>query len=112
MKHAYSEKRRHMRFLVAAGTKVELNKNGKTVRATTVNMSVSGVLLHFVEQVQLSVGDRVTCDFNVTNEVEKPLPYWGVGNVVRVLDCEAAIELKSGRWSRVESETDCTEPQK
>ena len=110
MKPTYPEKRRHLRFQVTAGTKVELSKNGKTVRATTIDMSASGVLLHFEEPVQLSVGDRVTCDFNVTNEVEKPLPYWGVGNVVRVLDREAAIELKSGRWSRVESETDCPEP--
>lgn len=77
MKHAYSGKRRHVRFPVAEGTKVELDKNGKTVLATTVYMSVSGILLHFEELVQLSVGNRVTCDFNVTNEVKNPLPYWG-----------------------------------
>jgi hypothetical protein len=84
--------------------------NGQVMRATTVNMCGEGVLLHFEEQPQLEAGDRVTCDFKVSHGADKPLPYWGVGQVIRVGDGDAAIEFRTGVLSRAESEGDAPAP--
>jgi hypothetical protein len=102
-----SEKRKEVRYMVEAGATVELNRNGKIACATTLNMSGSGVLLRFDEPVQLAVGDEVICDFKVSHEAERPLPYWGVGNVCRVEGCCVAIKLAAGCLSRGESEAKC-----
>jgi len=101
---------RELRFLIEAGATVEVSKNGQTICATTVNMSSSGVLLHFEEPVQLEVGDQVTCEFRVEHEADKPLPYWGVGNVVRVEDRRVAILLKFGGFAPLQSETGVATP--
>jgi hypothetical protein len=106
MEPEYSTKRTEVRFLIEAGATVKASKYGQTIRATTVNMSAGGVLLHFEEPVQLAVGDQVTCEFRVAHEAGSPLPYWGLGNVVRVEDCRVAIVLKAGGFSPLESETD------
>lgn len=47
-----------------------------------------------------AVGDELTCDFKVTHPEERPLPYWGIGKVVRVEGCTAAIELHAGGLSQ------------
>jgi len=103
------KRRSELRFLIEAGATVEVVKSGQTVRATTVNMSGGGVLLHFEETSQLAVGDEVICEFKVENKVEnddaKPLPYWGVGSVVRVEDCRVAIMLQAGGFSPLDPET-------
>jgi hypothetical protein len=103
-------KQRELRFLIEAGATVEVGKNGQTIHATTVNMSAGGVLLHFEEPVQLEVGDQVTCEFRVEHEADKPLPYWGVGNVVRVQDCRVAVMLRFGGFSPLQSETRAATP--
>jgi hypothetical protein len=103
-------KQRELRFLIEAGATVEVSKNGQTIHATTVNMSAGGVLLHFEEPVQLEVGDQVTCEFRVEHEADKPLPYWGVGNVVRVQDCRVAVMLRFGGFSPLQSETRAATP--
>ena len=104
MEPDYSQRRREVRFVVEAGASVEICKNGQTLRAKTVNMSGNGVLLNFEEPVQLTVGDAVACEFQVAHEADKLLPFWGVGNVVRVDGCRAAIELKGGGFSSTEPE--------
>jgi len=38
----------------------------------------------------------VICEFQVQHDEDKPLPYWGVGYVVRVEDSRAAIDFKAG----------------
>jgi hypothetical protein len=55
MEPEYSTKRTEVRFLIEAGATVKASKYGQTIRATTVNMSAGGVLLHFEEPVQLAV---------------------------------------------------------
>ena len=110
MEPDYSHERKELRFLIEAGATVKVCKNGQTLRATTVNMSACGVLLHFEEPVPLAVGDQVICEFRVPHEADKPLPYWGVGNVVRAEECRVAIELKGGGFSPSESETDGVTP--
>jgi len=55
MEPDHSKKRTEVRFLIEAGATVEVTKNGQTIRATTVNMSAGGVLLHFEEPVELEV---------------------------------------------------------
>jgi hypothetical protein len=99
-------KRREPRFLIEAGATVELCKSGHTIRATTANMSGCGVLVDFEEPVQLAVGDQVICEFMVVHDADKPLPYWGVGNVARVENCRVAIELKGGGFCPLKSETE------
>ncbi len=104
MEPDYPLKRRELRFLVEAGATVEVSKNGQTVHAKTVNMSPSGVLLNFEEPVQLAVGDQVICEFKVAHEADSPLPYWGVGDVVRVGNSSVAVLLKAGGYSPLKSE--------
>src|ERR1035437_6445018 len=100
-----SQKRREPRFPIEAGATVEVSNSGQIARATTVDISGCGVLLHFEEPVQLAVGDQVICEFEVLHDADKPLPYWGVGNVIRVEGCRAAIELKAGGLSPLETGT-------
>ena len=101
-----SNKRKEPRYLILAGARVEVCKSGQTLRATTANMSGCGVLVDFEEPVQVAAGDEVICEFMVVHDADKPLPYWGVGNVVRVDDCRVAIELKGGGFRPLKSETD------
>jgi hypothetical protein len=42
------------------------------------------------------VGDDLVCDFKVGHGPDVALPYWGVGRVVRVDGCSAAIDLSAG----------------
>jgi hypothetical protein len=103
----YSETRKELRFLVEAGATVEVCKSGEILHATTANMSGGGVLLDFEEPVQLAVGDRVICEFMVVHDADKPLPYWGVGNVARVENSRVAIELKGGGFCPSRSGGSC-----
>jgi hypothetical protein len=94
-----SERRREPRFPVVAGGTVEVSKNNHKARATTVDISGCGVLLDFDAPLPLAVGDQVVCEFQVNHAADQPLPYWAVGNVVRVADCRAAIDLTAGGLS-------------
>ena len=105
MESEHPEKRREPRYPIQAGASVTVNKSGLITRATTVNKSGSGVLLHFEEAVQLALGDQVTCEFQVSHDADKPLPYWGVGHVVRVEGCCIGIEFKAGVLCELESES-------
>jgi hypothetical protein len=99
--------RKETRFPVEAGATVEVRNNGRIVRATTVNGSGCGVLLEFEESVQLAISDQVSCDFSIADSAEKPLPCWGLGNVVRVEGRSVAIEFKAGGHYPSESQADC-----
>jgi hypothetical protein len=100
-----SERRREERFPIKTGATVTVNKDGRTVSATTVDISGCGVLLQFEEPVILAVGDHVVCDFAVSHETDKPLPYWGVGCVVRVDGCYAAVDFQAGGLSPLNPES-------
>ena len=100
MKPVCQDKRRATRFLIEAGATVEVSSNGRIARATTENMSGCGILLRFKEPVQLAVGDEVTCDLQVLHADDEPLPYWGLGSVVRIDGCRVAMDLKAGGLSR------------
>jgi hypothetical protein len=76
-----------------------LPQKGKAVRATTVNLSGCGVLLHFREPVQIAVGDELICEFKVRHRAGKSLPCWGVGHVVRIDGTKAAVELSAGGYN-------------
>ncbi|HYW40713.1 MAG TPA: hypothetical protein VE957_21610 [Terriglobales bacterium] len=106
MEPEYSIIKNRSAFPIEAGATVKASKNSQTIHATTVNMSAGDVLLHFEEPVQLAVGDQVACEFRVAHEAGSPLPYWGLGNVVRAEDCRVAVVLKAGDFSPLESETD------
>ena len=97
------ERRREPRFPIQAGATVEVTANGRVVHAITIDMSGCGVLLDFAESVPLTVGQQVICEFNVSHDADKPLPYWGVGKVVRVHECRAAIDLIAGGFCPLET---------
>jgi hypothetical protein len=102
MEAEHSEKRKEPRLAIHAETTILRGRDGQTASATTVDMSASGVLLHFKEPVHLAPGDRVTCDFIVSHDPDKPLPYWGMGSIVRVNGCDVAIDLKATGLSPLE----------
>lgn len=104
MQPGYSDLRREVRFVIEAGATVKVLKSGQIVHAKTVNMSGGGVLLHFDEPVPLRVGDPVDCEFRVAPEHGSPLPYWGMGNIVRLEGCCVAIVLKAGGFCPLTSE--------
>jgi hypothetical protein len=104
MQPGYSDLRREVRFVIEAGATVKVLKSGQILHAMTVNMSGGGVLLHFDEPVSLTVGDPVDCEFRVAPEHGSPLPYWGMGNVVRLEGCCVAIVLKAGGFCPLTSE--------
>jgi hypothetical protein len=37
--HPYKHQQRELRYLIEAGANIEVIKNGRTIRATTVNMT-------------------------------------------------------------------------
>jgi c-di-GMP-binding flagellar brake protein YcgR len=90
-----SESRKEARLPIEVGTTIEVGNNGQLYRAATVDMSASGVLLEFDEADSMAVGDLVTCDFIVNHNDDQALPYWGIGNVVRVEGKYVAIRLNA-----------------
>jgi hypothetical protein len=99
-----SNRRREPRFQIAAGSTVEVSKNGQLAHATTVDLSGCGVRLRFEEPIQLALGDHVLCEFKIPQDAGELLPYWGVGDVVRVEDHCVAIDFSGAGWSSLESE--------
>jgi hypothetical protein len=104
MQPEYPNRRREIRFMVEAGATVEIGRTRSTLHAKTVNMSGSGVLLQFEDPVELEVGDEVICEFQAFHDDDKPLPYWGVGDVVRVDGHTAGIDLKAGGFVPLETQ--------
>jgi|SRR5580704_11732746 hypothetical protein len=93
--------RKEPRFTIEIGAAVEVNNSGRPVRATTINVSGSGVLLEFEELVQFPVGDSVFCDFNIAEHAQNLLPCWGWGKVVRAEGRRIAVEFKAGCYDAV-----------
>jgi hypothetical protein len=104
-----SDLRREPRFPIKTGATVEVQKRGEIINATTINISGCGVLLQFEIPTHLAVGDPVVCEFAVTHETDKPLPCWGVGDVVRVDGCRVAVDFKAGGLAPLDSEADGVE---
>ena len=104
LEQAPKNRRREARYKIEAGATVVIEKNGRSMRSTTVNMSESGVLLHFEEEpVHVRLGDDVNCDFAVLPEGDHPLPYCGLATVVRVDGNDVAIELSAGVLSPLDT---------
>jgi hypothetical protein len=103
-KHVYVD--REERLPIEAKATVEHGAPRHSFHAKSVNMSSGGVLLHFDEPVELAVGDQVTCDFVVEHEPNRPLPYWGLGRVVRVDAADScAVELHATGLAPIGSNT-------
>jgi hypothetical protein len=105
MERDFVDKRREPRFPIKTGATVEVQKRGEIVSATTVNISGCGVLLQFEIPTHLKVGDPVVCEFDVTH-TDKPVPCWGVGDVVRVDGCQVAVDFKAGGLAPLECDAD------
>jgi hypothetical protein len=76
--------KREDRIAIEADATVEFGETGQSSAAKSINMTSAGVLLRFDEPVELAAGDRVTCDFLFEHGPDLPLPYWGLGRIVRV----------------------------
>jgi hypothetical protein len=100
-----SEKRKELRIAIEGTATVTANHNGRSMPATTVDMTSAGVLLRFAEANQFATGDLVTCDFFVLRDDDSLLPYWGVGTICRVDGCDVAIALDATGLCELKSET-------
>jgi hypothetical protein len=89
------ERRRETRIPVEADASIASGRNSPAARAKSINMTSTGVLLRFDEPVSLAVGERVTCRFTGSHEPPIPLPYWGLGRIVRVDAANVAVELQA-----------------
>ncbi len=87
------EKRKDARFDLQVGARVAFHRNGRAIRATTVNASASGVLLEFEDAHEMRVGDSVYCDFGPVDQ--HMLPAWVTGNVVRTEGKNVALAFTS-----------------
>ncbi len=104
------DKRREMRFPVQPGTIIEVNHHGVPDRARTCDISFTGILLEFDHPVTLAIGDWLTLDFVRDDSNSLPLPYWGVGRIVRIegnsvaldFDIQALVDLN---WQGLREDT-------
>lgn len=89
--------KREDRIPVEAPAIVESVDTGQHSEGKSINMTSGGVLLHFDKPVPLAVGDQVSCDFLVEHGPGLPLPYWGLGRIVRVDSAaqSVAVELNT-----------------
>ncbi len=94
------DRRRSTRYPIETDAIVQAEKMGEPRTAKTVNVSTGGVLLRPNTKWNLAVGDEVSCDIDLHDDPEKALPFWGVGNVVRVDQDSTAIELKAAAFDR------------
>jgi hypothetical protein len=112
MEASYPTRRREIRFPAKPGTIVEVNRDGVPDRATTRDISFSGILLEFDHPITLAIGDWVTLDFARDASSAVPLPYWGVGQVVRIegndvafnFDIESLVRLNWATSQEVDPE--------
>ena len=82
-----------MRFPVQPGTTIEVNHKGVPDCAAVLDISLTGILLQFEHPVDLAIGDWLTLDFVQDDPDSLPLPYWGVGRVVRSEDKQVALNF-------------------
>jgi len=94
MQAATLSRRSEIRFPAQPGTIVEVNRHGVPDHATLHDISFGGILLQFDHSVNFAVGDWMTLDFaRHSSDCSVPLPYWGVGRVVRVEGNEVALNF-------------------
>lgn len=87
---------REERIPIEAEATVEF-ASGQSTHAKSMNMTSGGVLLRFDSPVSMAVGDQVTCEFVVEHDPDIPLPYWGLGKIVRIDGggSDAAVKLQA-----------------
>ena len=86
-----SNRRREQRYPMDAEAIVQRG-NGEQIRASTVNVSGSGVLLDITETATLAIGEQVQCGIRLYEG--KAPQSWGRGKVIRVENSRVAIEFK------------------
>jgi len=92
----HPERRRGKRIRVATGAVIKVGKDGRIVRTTTVNLGGSGALLRPEEPIQLAVGDELSCECRLPEELGGVVLIWRKGKVVRVEDGAIAVEFDTG----------------
>jgi len=98
-----AEKRRATRYPIEAPVAVR-KRNGEVVRATSVNVSASGILLHVEHPARFHLGEEVSIQFDSEHDADKPLSTWGVGRVVRVDQVRSAVQLDAGTFHHLPSD--------
>lgn len=96
MRSSRIEKRRAPRFSVQASATLR-DANGRSSRATVVDISSSGIAAEMQEPLRLSPGDSVMIDVTIESAAPEnyPLPAWGVAKVVRVEGARVSVEFTS-----------------
>ena len=85
----HCDTRKEQRYLLGTSAIIE-RKTGERIRAFTLNVSGSGMLLALPAPV-FTVGEEVRCGIDLYDG--KPPQCWGVGKVVRVDDRCVAIDF-------------------
>lgn len=95
----FTEKRREPRFQIEANARIKISVGDRSATGHTVNVSGSGALVELSAPLELNVGDRLVCEFDVPADPDKPLSNWGTGRVLRVEGSRIAIALDSGAFA-------------
>ena len=100
MPHADSDRRREVRHPIQTNSVLQPQSHHVSLPATTVNVSGAGALLQLSDPALIRPGDEVTCQLDIPANADAILPCWGIGNVVRVENGRAAVELSVGLFNR------------
>lgn len=95
MEYEHTERRREARYPIEA-TVIVHKSGGATIRATAVDVSSGGMLLHVEQPSDFSVDEVVTVELELPDDPGKPFAAWGVGRVVRTDGCRCGVELRAG----------------
>jgi len=88
------ERRRASRYAIEAWATVQ-NAQGEIFSATVIDISSSGILLHVGEPAPLRLGDEVTVEVELPDDLDKALSVWGLAKVVRLDGLRSAIQLSA-----------------
>jgi len=72
--------------------------SGETIRATAVNISSGGMLLHVGQPSQFCVDQEVTVEVELPDDPGKPFSGWGVAGIVRIEGSRFGIHLQAGTF--------------
>jgi hypothetical protein len=90
------DNRRTPRHVIEAEAAVKPIEGSASFAATAVNVSASGIYLKAEREIALAVGDEVNCEVKAPPGEDLPHSSWGIGRIVRVEGCGAAVELTAG----------------
>jgi hypothetical protein len=101
METQHAEKRKEPRFPVEPGSKLKLHCRGNFLRATAIDVSVSGILLECAGPIRLVPGDPVSCELDYGDQESFELRDASVGTVIRIHAPYIAVGFTGDLFSRL-----------